>query len=220
MKVMYFVPQPVSHTGLRAYLSQVKEYCTESQLLDTAEVWVVVLTTDFSRQTLEVCKTRQRLVPSQKFIFLVERKELCFWLYRYKLNVSTVICYNDKNWQQELYSALEERTLEQWLYFKTRGQVIKIKLDQICYAESHYTNTHASFLYLIDRQQIQVPKNLRILEQENPSLWRSHQSYLLNPENVLMLDKTHGVVKFINGLKCPISRTKIKDLRNILSNKI
>ena len=51
-----------------------------------------------------------------------------------------------------------------------------------------------------------------ILEKENPRLWRSHQSYLLNPGNVYMLDKLNATATFVNGLKCPISRQKIKTL--------
>ncbi len=98
------------------------------------------------------------------------------------------------------------------IIFKSRGKVIKVELEQICYVESHCSNTHAAVLWLMDKRPLQVPKNLRILEKENPRLWRSHQSYLLNPGNVYMLDKLNATAAFVNGLKCPISRQKFKTL--------
>ncbi|WHQ80144.1 LytTR family DNA-binding domain-containing protein [Ligilactobacillus animalis] len=67
-------------------------------------------------------------------------------------------------------------------------------------------------MWLVDKQTIQVPKNLHVLEKENPRLWRSHQSYLLNPGNVYMLDKLNATATFVNGLKCPVSRQKFKIL--------
>ncbi len=100
----------------------------------------------------------------------------------------------------------------QYTTFKSRGKVIKVELEQICYVESHCSNTHAAVLWLMDKRPLQVPKNLRILEKENPRLWRSHQSYLLNPGNVYMLDKLNATATFVNGLKCPISRQKFKTL--------
>ena len=52
----------------------------------------------------------------------------------------------------------------QYTTFKSRGKVIKVELEQICYVESHCSNTHAAVLWLMDKRPLQVPKNLRILE--------------------------------------------------------
>ncbi len=205
MEVMYFVPELSldSNAKLKDHLAKVP-CCDDLQTLEkmSAQVWIVVL-------TQKLC---QQLVPSQKFIFLVDQKELCFWMYRYQLQVTAVIFCYAKTWYQELMAALQELEKATDLCFKSRGKVIKVALEQICYVESHCSNTHAAVLWLIDKQTIQVPKNLHVLEKENPRLWRSHQSYLLNPGNVYMLDKLNATATFVNGLKCPISRQKFKTL--------
>ncbi|TGY52149.1 LytTR family transcriptional regulator DNA-binding domain-containing protein [Ligilactobacillus murinus] len=215
MEVMYFVPTASldSNAKLKNYLAKVP-CCDELQTLEktSAQVWIVVLTQKLCQQTLATCKLRQQLDPSQKFIFLVDQKELCFWMYRYQLQVTAVIFCYAKTWYQELLAALQELEKATELCFKSRGKVIKVELEQICYVESHCSNTHAAVLWLMDKRPLQVPKNLRILEKENPRLWRSHQSYFLNPGNVYMLDKLNATATFVNGLKCPISRQKFKTL--------
>ena len=74
-------------------------------------------------------------------------------------------CYA-KTWYQELMAALQELEKATELCFKSRGKVIKVELEQICYVESHCSNTHAAVLWLMDKRPLQVPKNLRILEKK------------------------------------------------------
>ncbi len=111
MEVMYFVPTASldSNAKLKNYLAKVP-CCDELQTLEktSAQVWIVVLTQKLCQQTLATCKLRQQLDPSQKFIFLVDQKELCFWMYRYQLQVTAVIFCYAKTWYQELMAALQE----------------------------------------------------------------------------------------------------------------
>lgn len=133
MEVMYFVPTASldSNAKLKDYLAKVP-CCDELQALEktSAQVWIVVLTQKLCQQTLATCKLRQQLDPSQKFIFLVDQKELCFWMYRYQLQVTAVIFCYAKTWYQELMAALQELEKATELCFKSREKSSKSSLNR------------------------------------------------------------------------------------------
>lgn len=132
MEVMYFVPALSldANAKLKDYLSKVP-CCDELQALEkmSAQVWIVVLTQKLCQQTLATCKLRQQLNPGQKFIFLVDQKELCFWMYRYQLQATAVIFCYAQTWYQELMAALQELEKATDLCFKYRGKIIKVELE-------------------------------------------------------------------------------------------
>ncbi len=87
---------------------------------------------------------------------------------------------------------------------------IDLEFAKICFFETHYSNSHASILWLTDNRKLQIAKNLHELEQLEPRLSRVHRSFLVNLANVEVVDNSQKLLFFKNGLSCPISRRKLK----------
>ena len=90
---------------------------------------------------------------------------------------------------------------------------IDLEFAKICFFETHYSNSHASILWLTDNRKLQIAKNLHELEQLEPRLSRVHRSFLVNLANVEVVDNSQKLLFFKNGLSCPISRRKLKLLQ-------
>ena len=52
---------------------------------------------------------------------------------------------------------------------------------------------------------------------EDPRLFKCHKSFLINPENIIKLDKSTGTAYFENGGVCYVSKLKLKKLLERIS---
>ena len=50
------------------------------------------------------------------------------------------------------------------------------------------------------------------VERADDRLFRCHRSFIVNPENIVKINKEEKMVMFENNNECPISRTKYKGL--------
>ncbi|MFT8928820.1 MAG: LytTR family DNA-binding domain-containing protein [Sporolactobacillus sp.] len=55
--------------------------------------------------------------------------------------------------------------------------------------------------------------NLADMQNEYPHLFRCHKSFLINPDNVLDVDREKRIVTFSGNLTCDISYRKIREIR-------
>ena len=61
-------------------------------------------------------------------------------------------------------------------------------------------------------EQIEFYGSLSQIEKSDPRLFKCHKSFLINPENIIKLDKSTGTVYFENGGVCYVSKLKLKKL--------
>ena len=94
--------------------------------------------------------------------------------------------------------------------FQTQHTAIRIPLNQVIYIETspqkHYVILHGT------NNQMTFRANLKNLEKASPSLVSCHRSYLINPKNILRINKLKREVEMTDGSICPFSRTKAKML--------
>ena len=93
---------------------------------------------------------------------------------------------------------LEEDYFQHILYFETSDIVHKVIL---------YTK----------EEQIEFYGSLSQIEKSDPRLFKCHKSFLINPENIIKLDKSTGTVYFENGGVCYVSKLKLKKLLERIS---
>lgn len=104
-------------------------------------------------------------------------------------------------------------------HLQVGNKFLNLSFNEICFFESHYSNSHASILWLVDNREMQIAKNLHELEKQETRLVRVHRSYLVNLDNVEFIDKTNKLLHFKNELTCPISRRKLKAIQEQLQSK-
>ena len=94
--------------------------------------------------------------------------------------------------------------------FQTQHTAIRIPLNQVIYIETspqkHYVILHGT------NNQMTFRANLKNLEKASLSLVSCHRSYLINPKNILRINKLKREVEMTDGSICPFSRTKAKML--------
>ncbi|MFR4538312.1 MAG: LytR/AlgR family response regulator transcription factor, partial [Anaerotignaceae bacterium] len=101
--------------------------------------------------------------------------------------------------------------------FQTQHTAIRIPLNQVIYIETspqkHYVILHGT------NNQITFRANLKDLEKASPSLVSCHRSYLINPKNIIRINKLKREVEMTDGSICPFSRTKAKMLMDTFKRR-
>lgn len=102
---------------------------------------------------------------------------------------------------------------ENFILLQTKGEIIKVKIDDIWYIESDRRNIN---IYETGRN-IRILKKLDEIEMQLPEYFiRCHQSYLVNMDKIKRLEMKE--IELVNGIHIPISKgrysyTKEKFLR-------
>ena len=101
--------------------------------------------------------------------------------------------------------------------FQTQHTAIHIPLNQVIYIETspqkHYVILHGT------NNQMTFRANLKDLEKASPSLVSCHRSYLINPNNIIRINKLKREVEMTDGSICPFSRTKAKMLMDTFKRR-
>ena len=94
-----------------------------------------------------------------------------------------------------------------------------IQLKSILYCKSE--NSYTTF-YLTNHEPIVVSKNIKEYESQlnSSNFFRTHQSYLVNIEHIMKIDKQNGFsLQLTDSSVIPTSTRKRKQLLQILQNE-
>jgi two-component system, LytTR family, response regulator len=106
---------------------------------------------------------------------------------------------------------------ENTVWIKNTNGLIKINFSNILYAESYNVSVVFHLLHKVDNA-LKITSTLSIKEWEetlkNSCLFRVHNEYLLNldyVEKYKIQPNGSAIVKLINGVEVPVSRSKKKN---------
>ncbi|SHF65358.1 LytTr DNA-binding domain-containing protein [Mariniphaga anaerophila] len=102
----------------------------------------------------------------------------------------------------------------------TSDSIHLIPKSDILYCKS--TNSYTTF-YFVNRQPIVVSRNIKEFEQQLIpfNFFRPHQSFLVNLEHLVKIDKAHGYFLILkNNIQVPTSSRKKKELIQILHSQL
>ena len=147
-------------------------------------------------------------------IFISNREDLVFEAIKHK-----PLCYIRKksilddldSYMDTIINALD--TKEDTLVIKDRGKIYNIKIASISYIEASFKN---QYIYFVNEDEtIEISKNLRDLEEElePKNFYRIHGSYLVNLDEIKVIDKNEVILK--SDVKLPVSRAKITSLKKL-----
>ena len=150
---------------------------------------------DDTKKGLEVAKQIRKNDPYANIVFFTTHSEYLPLTFQYQL---AALDFIDKSLRIENVKTVIQVPFHDILYFETSDIVHKVIL---------YTK----------EEQIEFYGSLSQIEKSDPRLFKCHKSFLINPENIIKLDKSTGTVYFENGGVCYVSKLKLKKLLERIS---
>lgn len=108
----------------------------------------------------------------------------------------------------------------QRILLQTADSIHLVPNSEILYCKSN--NSYTTF-YFVNRPPVVVSKNIKEYEQQllHYNFFRPHQSFLVNLEHLIKIDKTHGFSLIMkDNTLIPTSLRKRKELMQILHNRL
>lgn len=96
--------------------------------------------------------------------------------------------------------------------------VYKVPYDEILYFQTS-EKAHRIILYTIDRSYEFFGKIREIEKELGEDFCKCHRSVLVNKEKIISLNKKEGVLNLETDLKCPVSRSKAREMGKVLMER-
>lgn len=169
----------------------------------------------------------RKLFPYALIIFVAEHthKELISLIFKRHI---LVLDYIDKNQSKELFKKDIQSVLvyayknynkgieKDSLLIETRDMQIQVPFDEILYFES------AAIVHKVvlntSKERIEFYASLFDISKLDNRLYRCHRSFIVNPANILWIDKKTYIAYFKNGTSCFIARKRLKGLLGIIKS--
>ncbi|GAB6686814.1 response regulator transcription factor [Streptococcus uberis] len=101
-------------------------------------------------------------------------------------------------------------------FFENQNNILQIPFEKIFFIE---TSSESHRLILHGKNEIiEFYGSISEVLKQEPRLLKSHRSYIINPNNVVKIDKKERTIYFERGIKCYTSRSKLKFITNSISN--
>ena len=94
--------------------------------------------------------------------------------------------------------------------FETATAQVQVPFNNILFFETSPT-IHKVILHTKE-ERMEFYASISEVERADDRLYRCHRSFIVNPENIIRINKEEKMVMFENNNECPISRTKYKGL--------
>lgn len=179
----------------------------------------------YKRAGLNFSQTIRKYDQLSSIIFVTVHDEFVYTTYKYRVEALDFIAKDRGNVYQELLDdficikeQLSAAKSQDFFTYKVYTEEAKIPLSHICYFEANHYNSHSCVMVTNDNQHIQINYNLRELENADGRFFRTHRSYLVNPQQVRNVNRLDHTAEFRNGLTCPVSRRHIKELTKLVNS--
>jgi len=164
--------------------------------------------------------------PLAKIVFITTHGELAFLTFKKKVEAMDYIVKQFANDMKpriiecldeakRLY--LEENTGDLKLFtVKTDSLVTNVPYNDILFFESH-PRVDERILLHTKTGKFDFRGTLKNVENLAPEFFRCHKSYIVNPENIVNLNKAERVAAFANGQEVLVAKDKVSALLKLSS---
>lgn len=173
----------------------------------------------YEKMGLEVAKELRAKDPYCNIVFFTTHSEFLPITFQYQL---AALDFIDKSLDDEhLVNQIE--TVLALVQKKTQSQgsedafritnsktALQVPFHDILYFETSDV-VHKVILHTKE-EQIEFYGSLAQIEKNDPRLFKCHKSFIVNPENIIKLEKAAGTAHFENGGVCYVSKLKQKKL--------
>lgn len=108
------------------------------------------------------------------------------------------------------YHNLSQTVSESAFVFKNGHSHIQVPFADILYFES--SPTIHKVVLTTKSGHMEFYGKVSDIAKADDSLYQSHRSFVVNPENIVEVDRTNGIVHFENGESCFVSKLKLRGL--------
>lgn len=174
---------------------------------------------------LEISQQIRQHDQKAELIFITIHEELMYQTYKYRVSALDFIAKDGGQVYTDLYKDFQhikdhlgQQTVKPFVY-KDYSNQMKIDFYNVNFIESNYNNSHSSILNTVDNQQIQINQNLKEIGRSEGRLFRSHRSFLVNPQQIRSIAVPTKTIHFYNGQSCPVSRLHLQKLLKLIATR-
>lgn len=174
---------------------------------------------------LEVARKIRDRDPYALIVFVTTHSEFMPLSFRYQVSA---LDYIDKALSAEEFESRIETALlyansqdskslaEDCFYFKSKFAQFQYPFKEVYYLETS-PRPHRVILYT-KTDRLEFTASLEEVFKQEPRLLQCHRSFLINPANVVHLDKKEKLLFFPNGGSCLIARYKVREVSEAINN--
>lgn len=162
----------------------------------------------------------RKLDPQATIVFITTHAELSYLTFIYKVealdyifkdevnNVKSRIieCINIVRNRNSTPKTISRKRLQQ----QFGGKVVNVYYDDIMFIESS-SNLHKIIMHC-DNRQMEFYGKLKEFEELDGNFYRCHNSYVVNKDNIVEIDKKEKIITMRNGEECYASVRALKGL--------
>lgn len=177
------------------------------------------------KRGLDIAKEIRKRDPYATIVFVTTHSEFMPITFEYMVSALDFIdkSFDEDSFYNRIKSAIEyalekngTTVLEDSFQFETSMARIQIPFKKILYFETSST-VHKVVLHTID-ERLEFYASISEIEKTDERLYRCHKSFVVNPQNIIKIDKEQKLVYFEDGATCLISKLKLKGLKERLSS--
>ena len=178
------------------------------------------------RKGMEIAREIRERDPYAIIVFVTTHSEFMPVTYRYRVSALDFIDKGLSNTEFQkavndvlvhAFENIDHTVAENSFVYKTENAHVQVPLSDILYFETS-TTMHKVILKTKTGQQEFYGKVSEIAKADD-RLYHAHRAYVVNPANIIKIDRTNHIIYFENGDSCLISRLKQKQLVDMLEIK-
>ena len=168
---------------------------------------------------LDIAKEIRKKDPNATIVFVTTHSEFMPVTFKYRVAALDFIdkALDDEDFYERVHLAIEYTmnkmgaTIAQDSFtFETATAQVQVPFNNILFFETSPT-IHKVILHTKE-ERMEFYASISEVERADDRLFRCHRSFIVNPENIVRINKEDKMVMFENNNECPISRTKYKAL--------
>ena len=171
------------------------------------------------KKGLDIAKEIRKKDPNATIVFVTTHSEFMPVTFKYRVAALDFIdkALDDEDFYERVHLAIEYTmnkmgaTIAQDSFtFETATAQVQVPFNNILFFETSPT-IHKVILHTKE-ERMEFYASISEVERADDRLYRCHRSFIVNPENIVKINKEEKMVMFENNNECPISRTKYKGL--------
>jgi len=170
---------------------------------------------------MKLAASIRKIDPSGKIVFITTHENLAYLTFKYMIEAMDYIVKSESpelikrrigECIKEAYDRLHEDTNKGADYYQTKinGQHRSVEVSRIMYFESSHIPHHLNLV--LDNAIWIMSGSIKGIEKEHQHFISCHRSYVINVQNIALIDQKESYVELVNGQRIPISVRRMKPL--------
>ncbi|MCU9534104.1 response regulator transcription factor [Streptococcus sp. CSL10205-OR2] len=171
------------------------------------------------KKGMEIAREIRAKDPSASIVFVTTHSEFMPITYKYRVSALDFIDkgLSDNDFQEAISSVLlhaaksvNQTVAADSFRFKSDHSQIQVPFSDILYFET--SSTIHKVVLTTKKGHMEFYGKVSDIAKADKRLYQSHRAYVVNPENVVKIDRQNHLVFFENDESCFVSRLKLKGL--------